>query len=141
MDTLSAFLKENKIKRELSEYVASRDFVDAQGNPIAWKLRPLSNEELDKLRDRFTTRSKNKMTGQTDERFDREGFTVEMALTSIVFPELKDERLQDSYGVADAEDLLKAMLSPGELQDLFLAVNEVSDFEVGMNEKIKIAKN
>lgn len=141
MDTLNAFLKENKIKRELSEYVASRDFVDAQGNPIAWKLRPLSNAELDKLRDRFTTRSKNKMTGQTDERFDREGFTMEMALTSIVFPELKDERLQDSYGVADAEDVLKAMLSPGELQDLFLAVNEVSDFEVGMNEKIKIAKN
>lgn len=141
MDTLSAFFKENKIKRELVEYVASRDFVDAQGDPIPWKLRPLSNEELDKLRDRFTTRAKNKMTGKMEERFDREGFTMEMALTSIVFPELKDERLQNSYDVADAEDVLKAMLSPGELNDLFLAVNEASDFEVGMGEKIKIAKN
>ena len=141
MDTLSAFFKENKIKRELVEYVASRDFVDAKGDPMAWKLRPLSNEELDKLRDRFTTRSKNKMTGKMEERFDREGFTMEMALTSIVFPELKDERLQNSYGVDDAEDVLKAMLSPGELNDLFLAVNEASDFEVGMGEKNKIAKN
>lgn len=139
--TLSAFLKENKIKREAYEYVASKDFVDSEGNPIPWKIRPLTNEELDNLRDRFTKRVKNKMTQKTEEVFDKEGFTIEMATTAIEFPKLDDAQLQESYGVVGADSLLNAMLTPGELQDLFLAVNEASDFEVGMAQKIKQAKN
>ena len=139
--TLSAFLKENKIKREAYEYVASKDFVDSEGNPIPWKIRPLTNEELDNLRDRFTKRVKNKMTQKTEEVFDKEGFTIEMATTAIEFPKLDDAQLQESYGVVGADSLLNAMLTPGELQDLFLAVNEASDFEVGMGQKIKQAKN
>ena len=139
--TLSAFLKENKIKREAYEYVASKDFVDGEGSPIPWKIRPLTNEELDNLRDRFTKRVKNKMTQKTEEVFDREGFTIEMATTAIEYPPLDDAQLQESYGVVGADSLLNAMLTPGELQDLFLAVNEASDFEVGMDQKIKQAKN
>lgn len=139
--TLSAFLKENKIKREAYEYVASKDFVDSEGNPIPWKIRPLTNEELDNLRDRFTKRVKNKMTQKSEEIFDKEGFTMEMATTAIEFPPLDDAQLQESYGVVGADSLLNAMLTPGELQDLFLAVNEASDFEVGMDQKIKQAKN
>ena len=139
--TLSAFLKENKIKREAYEYVASKDFVDSEGNPIPWKIRPLTNEELDNLRDRFTKRVKNKMTQKTEEVFDKEGFTMEMATTAIEIPKLDDAQLQESYGVVGADSLLNAMLTPGELQDLFLAVNEASDFEVGMGQKIKQAKN
>ena len=42
METLTAFLKENKIKREEVEYVASKDFHDADGEPVAWRLRCLS---------------------------------------------------------------------------------------------------
>ncbi len=139
--TLSAFLKENKIKREAYEYVASKDFVDSEGNPIPWKIRPLTNEELDNLRDRFTKRVKNKMTQKSEKIFDKEGFTMEMATTAIEFPPLDDAQLQESYGVVGADSLLNAMLTPGELQDLFLAVNEASDFEVGMDQKIKQAKN
>lgn len=139
--TLSAFLKENKIKREAYEYVASKDFVDSQGNPIPWKIRPLTNEKLDNLRDRFTKLVKNKMTQKTEKVFDKEGFTMEMATTAIEFPKLDDAQLQESYGVVGADSLLNAMLTPGELQDLFLAVNEASDFEVGMGQKIKQAKN
>lgn len=141
METLTAFLRENKIKREEVEYVASKDFRGADGEPIPWRLRCLSNEEMDALRDQYTRRIKNKATRQTEEKFDAIGFTMAMTLKSVVFPDLKDATLQDSYEVADEEDLLKAMLSPGELSDLQMAVNEANDFEVGMDEKIKKAKN
>lgn len=141
MDTLTAFLKENKIKREEVEYVASKYFCGADGEPIAWRLRCLSNEEMEALREKNTKRIKNKATRQTEEKFDAEAFTMDVSLSSVVFPDLKDVALQDSYGVADEEDLLKAMLSPGELADLHMAVSEANDFEVGMDEKIKRAKN
>ena len=101
----------------------------------------MTNEEMDALREQYTKRIKNKATRQTEEKFDNIGFTMAMTLKSVVFPDLKDATLQDSYEVADEEDLLKAMLSPGELTDLQMAVNEANDFEVGMDEKIKKAKN
>lgn len=141
METLTSFLKENKIQRELVGYVASKDFVNEKGEHIEWKLRCLTNAEIDALADRYTKRITNKVTKQSEEHFDKLGFTMAMTVTSIVYPDLKDETLQDSYGVADEESLLKEMLTPGELQDLHLAVNEVSDFNVGMDDKIKKAKN
>ena len=64
-----------------------------------------------------------------------------MTLAMVVYPDLNDEALQTSYGAIGAEDLLKKMLTPGELADLYLVANEVNDFKVGMNDKIKEAKN
>lgn len=37
--TLSAFFKENEIAKEPVKYVASKRFVDANGDPIEWELR------------------------------------------------------------------------------------------------------
>ena len=73
--------------------------------------------------------------------FDNEAFAMDMALKSIVYPNLDDAELQDSWGTIGAEDTLKAMLTPGELTDLYSAVAQVCDFEAGMDDKIKRVKN
>lgn len=44
--TLSAFFKENEIAKEPVKYVASKRFVDANGDPIEWELRALTNDEI-----------------------------------------------------------------------------------------------
>ena len=54
---------------------------------------------------------------------------------------LNDEQLQRFYGTIGAEDTLKAMLNPGELTDLMLAVQEACGYNVGMKEEIKHVKN
>lgn len=141
METLTAFLQENAIKCDCVEYVASKRFVDDKGEPIRWKLRPLTNEEIEKLRKYHTKTTKNKMTQEVIEKFDNKAFTMDMTLKSVVYPDLMNGELQASWGVVDDEELLKAMLSPGELTDLHMAVNEACDFEVGMDEKIERAKN
>ena len=84
---------------------------------------------------------KDSKAGVTREKFDSQGFNDAMLLESIVYPVLDDMELQDSWGVNDALELVKAMLTPGEYADLLNAVVEAQGFEVGMDEKVKAVKN
>ena len=42
---LSAFLAQNAVKPENIRFAASRRFVDEDGKPMLWELRPLMSEE------------------------------------------------------------------------------------------------
>lgn len=137
---LTAFLKNNVEIVNQVEYVASNR-IKAGDEPVAWKINVLQNKVIDKLRNRYTKVIKDGKTGVTREKFDSQGFNDAMLLESIVFPNLDDMELQDSWGVNDPLELVKAMLTPGEYADLLNAVVEAQGFEVGMDEKVRAVKN
>ena len=137
---LTAFLKNNVEIVNQVEYVASNR-IKAGDEPVAWKINVLQNKVIDKLRNRYTKMIKDGKTGVTREKFDSQGFNDAMLLESIVFPNLDDMELQDSWGVNDPLELVKAMLTPGEYADLINAVVEAQGFEVGMDEKVRAVKN
>lgn len=137
---IKAFLKENVIEKEPISYVASERFV-VDGKPVAWKLRSLTNDEIEEIRLRCTKRVPIKGTKEIRKEIDEARLQMEIVLASIGEPDLDSEDLQSSWNVVGAEALLKAMLTPGELADLQMAALEASDFEVGMGDKIKEVKN
>lgn len=137
---LTAFLKSNVEIVNQVEYVASNR-IKAGDEPVAWKINVLQNKVIDKLRNRYTKMIKDGKTGVTREKFDSQGFNDAMLLESIVYPNLDDMELQDSWGVNDPLELVKAMLTPGEYADLLNAVVEAQGFEVGMDEKVRAVKN
>lgn len=137
---LTAFLKNNVEIVNQVEYVASNR-IKAGDEPVAWKINVLQNKVIDKLRNRYTKMIKDGKTGVTREKFDSQGFNDAMLLESIVYPNLDDMELQDSWGVNDPLELVKAMLTPGEYADLLNAVVEAQGFEVGMDEKVRAVKN
>lgn len=137
---LTAFLKNNVEIVNQVEYVASNR-IKAGDEPVAWKINVLQNKVIDKLRNRYTKMIKDGKTGVTREKFDSQGFNDAMLLESIIYPNLEDMELQDSWGVNDPLELVKAMLTPGEYADLLNAVVEAQGFEVGMDEKVKAVKN
>lgn len=137
---LTAFLKNNVEIVNQVEYVASNR-IKVGDEPIAWKINVLQNKVIDKLRNRYTKMIKDGKTGVTREKFDSQGFNDAMLLESIVYPNLDDMELQDSWGVNDPLELVKAMLTPGEYADLLNAVVEAQGFEVGMDEKVRAVKN
>ena len=137
---LTAFLKNNVEIVNQVEYVASNR-IKAGDEPVAWKINVLQNKVIDKLRNRYTKMIKDGKTGVTREKFDSQGFNDAMLLESIVFPNLDDMELQDSWCVNDPLELVKAMLTPGEYADLLNAVVEAQGFEVGMDEKVRAVKN
>ncbi|MFC2429634.1 MAG: hypothetical protein ACFNO6_00365 [Anaeroglobus sp.] len=137
---LSAFLKENvKIESEVG-YVAS-DRITENGKPVEWKIQVLTAQELEKMRDRHTKKVLVPGTREYKEKYDAEGFNSELLTSTIIYPELDDIELQNSWGVNDADQLLKVMLKPGEYADLANAVSEAQGFKVGMDDKVKEVKN
>lgn len=141
MSNLSAFLSQNAIKDENIKYVASKRFVE-KDKPVEWEIKSITSTEDESIRKSCTKRiqvqgHKGQYTIDTD--YDK--YLGLLAVKCIVFPNLNDKELQDSYGVMGADNLLKVMLKPGEYQDLLKKVQAANGFDVPLDEMVEEAKN
>lgn len=140
--SLKAFLKENAIKIESASYAASKRFVDDQGNSVNWKLRILSNTEFDKIL--LNAQKKVADPGNPRNRVtvvDNTKLRDDLLVACVEYPNLADLELQNSYGAIGELELIKKMLTPGELTDLVTAIQQANGFEVGMEDRVQEAKN
>lgn len=137
----SAFMAQNAIKTVNQNYIASERFVDDKGQPIPWELRVVPNKEITEIS--RACKKKEYIAKTRDYKIvtDTERFNCALVCASVVYPDLNNAELQDSYGACGAEDLVKIMLTPGEYTDLVSAVSEVCGFQTDMSDKIKAAKN
>ena len=78
--------------------------------------------------------------GQYTQDFDAGLYQAKVSVACTVWPDLNDAALQDSYGVMGAENLITAMLSPGEFEDYAAKVLEVNGFN-NKDELVDEAKN
>ncbi len=140
MADLKSFFAENAIKADNVKYVASQRFTE-KDKPIEWELQVVSNDDIEKMRKSCTRSKFNPKTKEYNTSFDSAQFNNAMVCASVVFPDLNDAALQDSYGVIGAEELIRKMLTPGEYTDLIAAVSETCGFQSDMADKIKTAKN
>ena len=140
-ENLSAFLKQNVEVVNETEYVASKRIKGANDEPIAWKIKTLATDETEKMRKKYTKRITDRITRQSEERFDTTAYNEELLSKVITYPNLYDAELQDSWGVTEPVDLVKVMLTPGEYADLLAAATEAQGFDVGMEDKVKEVKN
>ena len=140
-DNLKSFLAENAIKPADVEYVASQRFLDGNRKPVAWRLRVLTSEESDILLK--SCKTKEFVPGTRDIKIstDNDKFVTELITACVTYPNLNDANLQTSYNAIGAADLIHKMLTPGEYADLGNTVQQANGFEVGMQDKIKKAKN
>ena len=142
MSDFSAFLAQNKIKRENVKFVASKNFVGEGGKPIAWEIRPIDCEEDEALRKSCTRQIKVPgRPGAYRSEIDSNAYVGKLAARCTVYPNLNDKELQDSYKVMGDDSLLKKMLSPGEYADYCNKVSEINGFEQDINELVDEAKN
>ena len=142
MSDFSAFMAQNKIKRENVKYAASKSFVDKDGKPLLWEIKQIGNKEDEALRKMCTRQVK--VPGKPNmyrPEMDSALYMGKLAAACTVYPDLKNKELQDSYKVMGDDELLKEMLSPGEYADYCNKVSEVNGFEVDVNEKVNEAKN
>lgn len=132
---LVAFLKQNKKTTDTVKFVASKAFVDENGKPVEWEIKPLKSREADKIRSECNTYGKGGKVKSDTAKFNRA-----VAAACTVFPNLNDAELQDSYGVMGAEELITEMLDKdGEFQAYVKKCLEVSGYEnnAGLVEEAK----
>lgn len=135
MNDFSMFLKENAKPVEEVEIVVSDRFVDADGNPMKWRVKPVSSRDDNRIKEECM-KFKGKERG-----FDTAKYQVKICAAGVVFPDLKNAALQDSYGVRGEEELLLELLPiAGEFNGLFNKINDLSSPE-SLDELVDEAKN
>lgn len=143
MSNLSLFLKKNKIQKQNTFYPATKSLVDEKGEPLLWEIKAISTAENDQLRDECTMEVPVKgKPNMYRPKVNTSKYIGKMLAASVVFPDLMNAELQDSYGVSTPEDLLKQMIdNPAEYNDFANFIQNFSGFDTSMDEKVEEAKN
>lgn len=134
--SLSAFLSGNVKKTENLKIAISDRFVGEDGTPIEWEIKTISDEEADSVRNACAKSGKNGLT-----ETDTIAFMRKLACKCVVYPDLANAELQDSYGAMGAEALLGKMLTLGEYTKLAVAVQKANGLSDSFDELVEDAKN
>ena len=127
---LDVFMKGNCTGEEITEYEASARYKDKKGASVKWKLKAIPMA-LDKDIKRKCI---------SNNYFDQLKYLEMLVVNSIIFPDLKNADLQDSYGVRGESALLEKLLLGGEYNKLAIKVQEINGL-LDMNQLITQAKN
>lgn len=143
MSDLSRFLKKNKKLKENVQYAVTKSLTDEKGQPLLWEIRPLTSKETNRLTDECTFQEQ--VPGKPNvfrNKINSTKLLQKMMVASVVFPNLNNKDLQDSYGVMTPEELITEMVDdPGEYNNFGKYLNELNGFNEGINEKVEEAKN
>lgn len=134
-DELEVFFKSCRSVRDCYFSEVCSDIKDEYGEVVKWKFRPLKTEEEEEIREE----SMEIKDGQY--RLNRKKYIEKLVTASVMFPNLMDARLQDSYNAKTPETLLKRIVTvPGEYTALCRLVQEKNGF-VSLKEDVEQAKN
>lgn len=140
MSNFAAFMIGNE--HETVKYVASKRFVDKNGNPQEWEIKPIDSDLDEQLRKECTKKVPIPgKRGQFNQETDTDKYLARMCVACTVYPNLNDAELQDHFGVKSGDALLKKMLKPGEYTEYKAKVMEVNGYDMSMEEMVEEAKN
>lgn len=141
MSNFAVFMAGNAAQNDVVKYVASKRFVDKK-KPVEWELKAIDSDLDEIIRKECTKKVPIAgKRGQFTQETDTDKYIAKMCVHCVVYPNLNDAELQDSYGVKSGEALLKKMLLPGEYTELKAKVMEVNGYDMSMEELVDEAKN
>lgn len=123
MSNLSAFLHPVSAVEEKDVVISTR-FVDESGAPVPFRIRSMTQEEMDSLVKKSTKTEKSK--GTQTEHFDALEFNRRLIVASTVEPSFSAKELCDAYGVVSPLLVPVKMLLPGEYKKLLAAISELN---------------
>lgn len=108
-----------------------------------FKIKSLTAEDVTDLRKQSTRQVLNKKTHTYQPEMDQNRFQDLVMASSIVVPNLNDEKLQTAYGtIGDAPRTLERMLTAGEYTTLSQKVMDISGLNSDSTEDlVEEAKN
>lgn len=143
MSNLARFMKQNKAKKENTKFAATASLTDEKGKPLEWEIQPLSTKDDEHIKDACMLEVP--VPGKPNlyrQKMNTTAYLAKMLVASVVFPDLKNAELQDSYGVSKPEDLLKELIdNPGEYNEFGMFVQKFNGFNTTLEEKVEEAKN
>lgn len=142
MSNFSKFMKANKIQKQNAMFAVTKSLIDENGEPLLWEIKPLTTKENESIRDACTMEVPVKgKPNMYRPKVDMNKYQAKLICSAVVFPDLHNAELMDSYGVMTPEDLIKEMVDdPAEYTDLLMFVQKISGFKT-LQEDVDDAKN
>ena len=137
---INMFLKQNVKLPESEKVAVTKRIADKDGNAAEWEIRAISNTKDDMLRKKHTKRVKRGKGVYTPE-LDSTAYSKDVVINSLVFPDLENAELQNSWGVMGADDLLDCLLTPGEYNELLQNVQRVNGWDTSLPDLVDEVKN
>lgn len=143
MSKFSRFMKANKIAQKNEKFAPTQSLRDENGKPLEWEFKKISAKENEEIREACTTEVQVKgKPNMFRPKVKTSEYLAKMIAASVVYPDLYDKELQDSYGVMTPEDLVYAMVdNAGEYQELSVWLQNFQGFTKTMDDKVDEAKN
>lgn len=130
MSKFAKFMKANKVVKENVKYAVTNSLLDENGKPLLWELRQISSKENEDLRE--SCMLEVQVTGKLGvyrQKFKSGECIRKLAAASVVYPDLYDAELQDSYGIKTPEELLLVIVDNlGEYSELTAFVQKFQKF-------------
>lgn len=143
MSNLSLFMKQNKKIKENVKFAATTSLLDENGEPLEWEIKPITTKQNLEIKEQCTIEVPIPgKFGVYRPKTDNQKYLSKLIAASVVYPDLHNKELQDSYGVMTPEELVNEMVdSAGEFNNLVEFIQKISGFNISINEKVKNAKN
>jgi len=143
MSSLSMFLKKNKAVKENAFFPATASLCDEDGKPLLWEIKPLTTKDNDRIQNECM--KEVPIPGKPNmyrHKLDTNTYIGKLLTASVIFPDLYNAELQDSYGVKTPEELLIEIIDdPGEYNAFIQFVQKISGLDKMMAEQVEEAKN
>lgn len=143
MSKFAKFMKVNKAQKGNEKYAPTKSLCDEKGSPLEWEFKHITSQENETLRENCMIEVP--VTGKPNmyrPKLKTAEYLQKMIVASVVYPDLYDSELQDSYGVKTPGELLFALVDdPGEYNDLMAWVQKFQGFHVSFDDKVDEAKN
>lgn len=114
---LSLFFPDQVEKREAGFLLTpTKRIKDQNGSPITWEFSYPDHKTFKAIKE--AGQRQGVENGKIVFKSDPDGLFLKAIVETLTFPDLKNAALQDAYKVTSAEDLLKELLYPDELEKL-----------------------
>lgn len=121
MNTLDLLLKANLKDINVPEKeVKVKRLSDVLKTDVIFKIKAIRFDALEDLRESNT-----------------KDFNIHTVLEGVVEPNLKSKDLMDKFNAITPVDLVKKLLLPGEIEDLYHAISKLSGYGTNTIEDIK----
>lgn len=134
--SLQDFLNANPIDNLIEDVVVSPRFKDGGGKLLKFKIKAMTNQEFDDIRKSCTVVKKGRKV-----EFDAQRFNLKMVINHTVSPDFKHAESIQQLGCSTPEDYVQRVLLAGEVTTLAGKIQELSGFDVAMEELVEEAKN
>ena len=133
---LQEFLNSHPIDNLTEEVVISSRFKDEKGNLLKFKIKAMTSAEFDEIR-----RASMQIRKGRKVEFDAQKFNLKVVVNHTIVPNFKDAESIKKLGCHTPEEYVQKVLLAGEVATLAQKIQELSGFDVEMDELVEEAKN